>query len=302
MSNEIQAQQANESVPLTIQQMKAHLELIQQAMRDVMTKDEDYGVIQGTKKPTLLKPGAEKLNLLFRMDPQYEIQETYEPLPDGQKHYTVVSKCILWHSPTGRRLGSGFGSCSTREIKYAYREAKKKCPKCSKETIIKGKEEYGGGWLCFQKKGGCGEKFKDADESITSQPTGQVLNEDLADQYNTILKMANKRSLVAASLNVTGASAIFTQDLEDMPGMEREEKKAEARNPTPTAAPKAPTSQTPVTDYVLDLPALKLEFDKCKEFSELNKVIKSVPEKFRNGEVMEYYAVRSKEIKEKVNA
>lgn len=36
------------------------------------------------------------------------------------------------------------------------------CPECGKVgAIIKGKEEYGGGFLCFKKKGGCGFKFKE---------------------------------------------------------------------------------------------------------------------------------------------
>jgi hypothetical protein len=33
------------------------------------------------------------------------------------------------------------------------------CPVCGKYAIIKGKEEYGGGWLCYKAKGGCGAKF-----------------------------------------------------------------------------------------------------------------------------------------------
>ena len=33
------------------------------------------------------------------------------------------------------------------------------CPNCGKDAIIKGKEEYGGGWLCYKAKGGCGAKF-----------------------------------------------------------------------------------------------------------------------------------------------
>ena len=33
------------------------------------------------------------------------------------------------------------------------------CPDCGKDAIIKGKEEYGGGWLCYKAKGGCGSKF-----------------------------------------------------------------------------------------------------------------------------------------------
>lgn len=198
---------------LSVTDVRAQVNLIQHIMKEVMKKDEHYGVIPGTgTKPTLLKAGAEKLCLTFRLDPQYEVEQKQE----GQ-HLTIISKCTLWHIPTGQRFGSGMGSCSTRESKYAYRNAAIKCPQCHAEAVIKGKEEYGGGWVCFKKKGGCGAKFSDGDEAIEKQPRGRVANEDLADTYNTVLKMANKRSLVAAVLNATAASDIFTQDIEDMP-------------------------------------------------------------------------------------
>ena len=35
------------------------------------------------------------------------------------------------------------------------------CPECGKPAIIKGKPEYGGGWLCYKKKDGCGAKWSD---------------------------------------------------------------------------------------------------------------------------------------------
>lgn len=202
---------------LSIDQMVAQVQKIQQVMDRVMQKDEHYGIIPGTKKPTLLKPGAEKLCLAFRLDPQYESTETYDGL-----HLTVKSHCTLYHITTGIRLGSGEGSCSTKESKYAYRRAGRTCPACGKEdTIIRGKAEYGGGWICFAKKDGCGGKFKDGDPSIEAQITGRVPNEDVADAYNTVLKMANKRSLIAAVLNVTAASDCFTQDLEEMDGKDK---------------------------------------------------------------------------------
>lgn len=35
------------------------------------------------------------------------------------------------------------------------------CPQCGKTAaVIKGKEEFGGGWLCFAKKGGCGARWQ----------------------------------------------------------------------------------------------------------------------------------------------
>jgi hypothetical protein len=202
---------------LSVNDVRSQVNLIQMVMREVMKKDEHYGVIPGTgTKPTLLKAGAEKLCLTFRLDPQYEITERQEG-----PHLTVTSKCTLWHIPSGQRFGSGMGSCSTRESKYAYRQAQRKCPNCGAEAIIKGKdfknEGKPTGWICFSKKGGCGTKFKDGAPEIESQKVGRTPNEDLADQYNTVLKMANKRSLVAAVLNATAASDIFTQDIEDLP-------------------------------------------------------------------------------------
>lgn len=198
---------------LSVVDVRGQVNLIQHIMKEVMKENEHYGVIPGTgTKPSLLKAGAEKLCLTFRLDPQYEIERQQEGV-----HLTITSKCTLFHIPSGQRYGSGMGSCSTRESKYAYRKASRKCPDCTKETIIKGKEEYGGGWVCFKRKGGCGAKFNDGDKSIEGQAEGRVPNEDIADQYNTVLKMANKRSLVAAVLNATAASDIFTQDIEDMP-------------------------------------------------------------------------------------
>ncbi len=44
----------------------------------------------------------------------------------------------------------------------------------------------------------------------------KVENDNPADNYNTVLKMAKKRALVDAVLTATAASDIFTQDLEDI--------------------------------------------------------------------------------------
>mgnify|MGYP003149563669 CR=1 FL=1 len=44
-----------------------------------------------------------------------------------------------------------------------------------------------------------------------------VTGYDLADVYNTVLKIGKKRALVDAVLTVTAASDLFTQDIEDLP-------------------------------------------------------------------------------------
>ncbi len=205
-------------------------------MTQAMEIDQHYGIIPGAKKPSLWKPGAEKLCLLFRLDPQYH-SEPVAPDSGGGGHLTVKSICTLYHIPTGQRFGSGEASCSTRESKYAYRVASRVCPACGVAAIIKGKTEYGGGWLCFKKRDGCGAKYPDDDAQIVDQPTGRVANEDLADSYNTVLKMANKRALVAGILNVTAASDVFTQDAEDFGGRSDDEREDPRSEPPRRAAP-----------------------------------------------------------------
>jgi metal-sulfur cluster biosynthetic enzyme len=205
-------QAANVPMELTAKQVMGQVQLIQEVMASSMKNGEHYGVIPGCgTKPALLKAGAEKLSLTFRLAPSYIIERL--DLPNGHREYIIT--CELRHIETGKLLGAGVGSCSTMESKYRWRSANRKCPECGKETIIKGKADFGGGWLCFGKKGGCGAKWKDGDAVIESQEMGRIENADIADQYNTVLKMGKKRAQVDATLTALAASDIFTQDIEE---------------------------------------------------------------------------------------
>ena len=185
---------------------------IQKLMKLAMKKDVHFGTIPGTKKPTLYKDGAEKLSLMFRLAPKYDIEKV--DLKEGHREYEIT--CSLSHVLTGNFFGQGVGSCSSLESKFRWRNAQRVCPVCGMETIIKGKEEYGGGWLCYLKKGGCGEKYETEDKRITDQVIGKVENPDIADIFNTVKKMAKKRAFVDAMLTATAASDIFSQDIEDL--------------------------------------------------------------------------------------
>ena len=228
---------------MSIERLKSHVVVVQQVMRDVMHVDEHFGIIPGCKKPSLWKPGAEKLSLTFRLAPYYEITET--DLSNGHKNFVI--KCTLKHISTLNIHGEGVGSCSTMETKYRYRDEERKCPKCNRESIIKGKEEFGGGWVCFKKKHGCGAKFNDGDTAIESQKVGRIEYDNPADFYNTALKMAKKRAHIDATLTATAASDIFTQDIEDM--VENGAVKAPESHPespkTPPPAPKAESKPVP---------------------------------------------------------
>jgi hypothetical protein len=152
----------------------------QTATRELVAKalesGRDYGVIPGTgNKPTLLKPGAERINAAFGVAPRYEILER-EVDHDREVHwekntrkgrqsgtsnglYRYVIGCELVHRESGVVIGHGIASASTMESRYVDRPR---------------------------------------------------------DLENTVLKMAEKRAFVAATLNAFGLSDQFTQDVEDM--------------------------------------------------------------------------------------
>ena len=220
-----QPQMPTHAMERTADEIVARLAKIRDVQDRAMDKDVDFGLIPGTgKKPMLLKPGAEKLCVLFNLDAQFtgdgnSEQMIVDQLPDGTKlrHLLVKRYCTLYSQASGARLGGASAICSTMESKYAWRKAGLKCPNCGKDTVIKGKAEYGGGWLCWKKEGrsdGCGNKWPDGSAEIEGQKTGRVPNEDIADQYNTVVRMAEKRALVAAVRLVTGASAIFDEEYE----------------------------------------------------------------------------------------
>lgn len=195
---EVRRSTTMEASELTIEDLIGQVTLIQEAMRAVMRSDEHYGVIPGTgSKPTLLKPGAEKLCLLFRLDPEYEVVREHS----GDDYIGITMRCTLFHIPTGNRVGSGIGSCNTREKKYRYRGVKRdKVPEPDEVDRLKAEDagyfrKISGRWTWFDR----------------------IENDNPWEYENTVVKMAAKRALVAAVLNATAASDIFTQDVEDMP-------------------------------------------------------------------------------------
>ena len=203
---------------MSMEVAKQRRQSIVEFVQSILVEDEDFGKVGGSPKPTLLKPGAEKLTVFFGLVPSYECVKEIEAWDGakfgGEPFFYYRFKCRLLRD--GQVFGEGEGSCNSRESKYRYRTQTRSCPVCHEPAIIPSKQEYGGGWLCFHKKGGCGAKFAEGDPEIVHQQIGRVLNPDTADLVNTILKMATKRAYIAAVLNATGASEFFTQDLEDV--------------------------------------------------------------------------------------
>jgi hypothetical protein len=195
MADETAVQRYEQEDMLPVSVIKKQFAHLHELMADVLKKDEDYGTIPGTNKPTLYKPGAEKICTMFRLDPQFEVLRNV--LDDDFILYDV--KCDMFSITTGRRLGSGLGSCNSREEKYNWKKAHSDA---EYEATAPDRRRL----KVFVKKDGTTYNQK----QIRTNPY---------DTMNTIEKMACKRAMVAAVLITTNASAIFTQDLEDQAGV-----------------------------------------------------------------------------------
>lgn len=211
---------------LTAVDVRKQVNLIQEVMKNVMKDGVHYGVVPGCgDKKTLLKPGAEKIAMTFRLSPTFvELSGSGED--DSFVRYKI--ECQLVHIPTGRIVGTGLGACNSKEKKYRTRAVY--ANKATEEEKAIGKKET------RQGKSGAFEVY--------------VIPQDPWDVQNTVYKMACKRAFVAAILNATAASDIFTQDIEDLPdGTVLEENgSAPVTTKPPVEMPKAkaePPKQTP---------------------------------------------------------
>jgi hypothetical protein len=219
---------------------KQRMQQFQSFVKDYLVKDEDFGTIPGTPKPTLYKPGADKLCELYGLADDYAILDKIEDFDKGLFDYNV--KCILTSKRGGFLVATGLGSCNSYEGRYRWRDAKPKCPNCGKESIFKSKDAPFG-YFCWAKKGGCGAQFPPESTAIANQDAGKVLNDDVATLKNTILKMAKKRAKVDATLSATRSSGIFTQDVEDFKSFAAEPEAPESHSERATAP--TPTAPTP---------------------------------------------------------
>jgi hypothetical protein len=101
------------------------LQQVKQMMADgTLIQGEDYGLIQGFNKPSLFKPGAQKLMAAFSLASVVRdvIRDaTVEELPNGSKREIVSYRVIvtLQNKLSGMTEAEGVGSCNSAERKYA---------------------------------------------------------------------------------------------------------------------------------------------------------------------------------------
>lgn len=226
MGGEIQAL-APAEFARRLSDMKIKLELTRQFFKEVMVKDVDYGIIPGTDKPSLLKSGSESLLEFYNYAGVIKEREEKKDYATG--FYDVTLTVQIVDKATGRIVGEGVGSANVYETRYHYRWGyKNEIPTGMDVSALKTRR-------------------------FTSKKNGQeytqyrIENDDLFSLWNTVLKMAKKRALVDATLQVTRSSGIFTQDLEDMEDWIKGESEA---SEAAASQPKAPVTPPPAPPRV----------------------------------------------------
>ena len=212
----------NQNKYLTAQEIQANARLIQDVMKAVMKDGVHYGKVPGCgDKPTLLKPGAEKILSTFRIAVFPEIKD----LSSGDSiRYQVITKGVFTGTGQNVELGCGVGECSSDEEKYKWRKA------IGKEYDETPEDRRRKKWKKYQ-----GKEYQEI--QVRTNPS------DLA---NTILKMAKKRSIVDLTLTVTAASDCFNQDIEDLPAEYIAEE--DAGQGAPPAMPKPKVEPEPAKE------------------------------------------------------
>jgi hypothetical protein len=172
------------------------LQELQAFVQSAMVRGVDYGTIPGTDKPTLLQPGAQKLEEIYGFAHTFEAAETVQ---DWEKGFFLYRKrCVLTSRRTGTYIGDGVGSCNSREGRYAYRWMfDNELPQGLDRKALRSETKVGRNGKPYTRY--------------------RMPNEDIYSLVNTIEKMAAKRALVHAVIGATRSAGIFTQDVEDLP-------------------------------------------------------------------------------------
>lgn len=213
----------------TVAEHKAQVKRIREAMKSVMEPGVHYGVIPGTGKPTLYKPGSETLLSMFRIAVEPEIEDLST---DDEIRYRVKARGV--HSPSGTVIGYGVGEASTNEEKYRWRNAV-----CDEEFEDTDEDRRRIKWQ---------KLYYDKEQRKNVYEPRRMVRTVPADLANTVLKMAKKRAQIDLTLTALAASDVFNQDMEDLAeelratlveGEEGEPQERQPRGKPQTQAPRA---------------------------------------------------------------
>lgn len=177
---------------LSLEQAQEQFTKLQAFIKSQLKKDRDFGIIPGCKKPSLWKPGAERL--LFFHGLGCKLESTSETVVDWKVgFFNYCYRATVYNPRTNVVIATAEGSCNSKEAKYRYIWLpEKKLPRgVDKDDLESRDGKYG--------------------------PMYRIDNPDVYSLVNTIQKMGSKRAMVAAVLIACRASDVFTQDEDAAP-------------------------------------------------------------------------------------
>lgn len=99
----------------SIAEEKQREETMNAFINNVLISGTDYGVIPKCSKPSLLKPGAEKILSFLGFSAHTEVEHRQE---DIEKGFFAYEAHVRLEDSFGRVVAEGLGCCNTREARY----------------------------------------------------------------------------------------------------------------------------------------------------------------------------------------
>jgi hypothetical protein len=224
--NQIIVQPPQSATLTELQQQVDHLisnrSYIIEKVKPLLIEQVDIYTLPGMTKPSLGKPGAEKLAAIFKLRASFRVdQETMTAIGQaaaGRQFIAYV--CTLTHD--GNFTGEGRGATFVDWERTQYANMNAQAFEAHKRANDLKEGDY------QEATGKFGKYYR--------VKSGKVFDQ-LA--LNKAIKMAQKSAFVDAVIRATGMSDLFTQDIEDM----REE--PAMTEPTPEAMPQHETPTQP---------------------------------------------------------
>ncbi|RHW51297.1 hypothetical protein DS831_04555 [Bombilactobacillus bombi] len=163
----------------SVQGQLQSIKKFQTIVNESLVEEQDYGVIPGTQKPTLLKPGAEKILMLLGLTSEYKVIDKVEDYDEGFFVYTVEASLYK----NNQLITQGLGSANTKENRYKNQNAY-----TLQNTVLK-----------------MAKKRAQVDATLTVGSLSNVFTQDIEDikDFNRREQMETMNSGDAGSMKVT---------------------------------------------------------------------------------------------------
>lgn len=184
-------------------------QLVEAKFGDNENGEGDYGIIPGTKKRCLFKQGAEKMHRLFQLGCRFKLVDKTIEREANFAMFTYKAEIYSLRNPDVT-IAECDATVNSQEVKYKERT----------EWVTVGKRKDG-----------------------SSIRESKKVETPIYDVLNTLMKMAQKRAMIGATLLATGASEYFTQDMldeDDVKPEQQAEKPSEEKEAAPVRSGEHP--------------------------------------------------------------